>query len=193
MKEDLGENKQKNKTGLFIIGGLVAIIVLLVVVIVLLVGDRGNVSEETNQGVSIESDRGVVEEPRRSVVVTQDTAEEIAEDLFQREYIEPGYYSVSMSTTWHFATGDSVSEDAYVENLAENTNDVFFDVFLADNEDEAIYASPVLPRGSELNEIALDTALSAGTYDCVMVYHLIDEEQNTLSTLRIAFTIIVEG
>lgn len=193
MKEDLREKKQKNKTGLFIIVGLVVIIILLVAVIVLLIGKRGDVSEEPNQSVSTGADRGVVEEPKRSVVVTQDTAEEVAEDLFEREYIEPGYYSVSMSTTWHFATGDSVSEDAYVENLAENTNDVFFDVFLADNEDEAIYASPILPRGSELDEIALDTTLSAGTYDCVMVYHLIDEDQKTLSTLRIAFTIIVEG
>ena len=188
MEEDLKGKKQKNKTGMFIIGGLVAVIVLLVVVIVLLIGKWGRASDD----VPVVPNRDAVEEPRRSVVVTQDTAEEVAEDLFQQEYIEPGYYSVSMSTTWHFATGDSVSEDAYVENLAENTNDVYFDIFLADNEDEAIYASPVLPRGSELDEIALDTALPAGTYDCVMVYHLVDEGQNTLAILRIAFTIIVE-
>lgn len=196
MGEEIKEKKQpeKKKTGLFVLGGLaVIIIILLVVVIVLLMRGSKEAAGETGAGAAEEVTRSVVEEPRRSVVITQDTAEEIAEDLFQREYIEPGYYSASMSTEWHFATGDSISEDAYVENLAENTNDVYFDVFLADNEDEAIYASPLLPRGSELNEIALDTALPAGTYDCVMVYHLVDEDQNTISTLRIAFTIIVEG
>ena len=65
-------------------------------------------------------------------------------------------------------------------------------MFLADDENKPILKSPVLPRGSELNNIALDVQLSAGTYDCVMVYHLVDEEQNTISTLRVGFTIIVE-
>lgn len=194
MAEGLKEEKQqgKKKIGLFlIIGGLATIIVLLVVVILLLMRNQGEAPEAPDESEG----RAVItsEETKRSVVVTKDTAEEIADDLFQQEYIEPGYYSVSMSTEWHFATGDSISRDAYVENLAENTNDVYFDVFLSDNEDEAIYKSPLLPRGSELNDIALDTVLSAGTYDCIMVYHLVDEEQNTVSTLRIAFTIIIEG
>lgn len=189
MGEVIKDKKQKKKTGMvFIIAGLVIIIVLLVVVILLLMRNSGEVSEEPENRTVATS-----EEPKRSVVITEDTVDDALDEMIQRDYVEPGYYSVSMSTTWNFATGDSVSEDAYVENLAENTNDVFFDVFLADNEEEAIYESPVLPRGSELNGIALDTALSAGTYDCVMVYHLIDEEQNTLSTLRVALTIIIEG
>ena len=189
----MGENRQdknqqgKKKTGLILVGGLVVIIILLVVIIVLLIRRPEGAAEVPESGTVAAS-----EEPKRSVVVTQDTAEEAVDELLQGNYVEPGYYSVSMSTTWNFATGDSISEDAYVENLAENTNDVYFDVFLADNEDEAIYESPILPRGSELNDIALDTALSAGTYDCVMVYHLVDEEQNTISTLRVAFTINIE-
>lgn len=190
MAEGLKEKEQhgKKKMGLFLIIGLVAVIVLLVVIIVLLLRDSGKVSEEPENSAVVTS-----EEPKRNVVVTEDTVEDIVDDMYQREYIEPGYYSVSMATEWHFATGDAVSEDAYVKNVAENTNDVYFDVFLAENEEEAIYESPVLPRGSELNGIALDTVLSAGTYDCVIVYHLIDEEQNTVSTLRVGFTIIIEG
>jgi hypothetical protein len=97
-----------------------------------------------------------------------------------------------MSTTWHFATGDAISEDAYVRNDAGNTNDVYFDVFLAEDESTPILQSPVIPRGGELENISLDTALDAGTYDCVMVYHLVDENQETVSTLRVGFTIIVE-
>ena len=190
----MGENQQdknqqgKKKNGLYlIVGGLVIVIVLLVVVIVLLMRKSEEVPTEPENSVAT-----VSEETKRSVVITQDTVEDAVDEMLQGDYVAPGYYSVSMSTTWNFATGDSISEDAYVENLAENTNDVYFDVFLADNEDEAIYESPILPRGSELDGIALNTVLSAGTYDCVMVYHLVDEEQNTISTLRVALTIIVE-
>ena len=165
----------QNKIGKgLLIAGICVIIVLLTVIIVLLV--RGKEEEA----------------PRRNVVVTQDNVDEVLDDLVFQDYVEPGYYSVSMTTTWHFSTGDAVSEDAYVANVVENTNDIYFDVFLAEDESQAILESPILPRGSELEEIALDTVLPAGTYDCVMVYHLIDEEQDTVSTLRVGFVIIVE-
>ena len=131
--------------------------------------------------------------PKRNVVVNHDNAEQVVEELISQEYVAPGYFSVYMNTTWHFSTGDAVSEDAYVANRAENTNDVYFDLFLADDESKAILESPVIPRGLEMNEISLDKKLAAGTYDCVMVYHLIDDEQNTVSTLRVGLTIIVEN
>ena len=158
------------------IGGGTVIAALLVTVIVLLVKGNGVAKDEV----------------KRNVVVNSNNVEQVAEELIKEEYVAPGYYSTQMSTTWHFATGDAVSEDAYVKNDAGNTNDVFFDVFLESNEDEPILQSPVIPRGSELNEISLEKKLDAGTYDCVMVYHLIDDEQNTVSTLRVAFTIIIE-
>lgn len=173
-KKDLAAENKTGKLKFIIIGAIVVIGILVAVIFFLLL-------------------RGQEEEPKRNVVITRDNIEEIADDMMNQEYIEPGYYSTSMSTVWHFSTGDAISEDAYVENLEENTNDVYFDVFLADNEEEAIFKSPLLPRGSELNNIALDTPLSAGTYDSVVVYHLVDDEQNTVSTLRVAITIIVEG
>lgn len=136
------------------------------------------------------------EEERRNVVVTPENVESVVRDFEERqeqETVAPGHYTVTMRTTWHFATGDGISDDAVVVNVEANTNDVYFDVVLADDEERVLYKSPVIPRGERLEEIALDEALEAGTYDCVMIYHLIDEEQNTLSTLRVAFTIIVEG
>lgn len=166
--------QNRNKAKILILVGAVIIIAFIAAIIFLLINRPKD-------------------EPRRNVVVTKDNAEKVVEDMINEEYVEPGYYSASMSTVWHFATGDAISQDAYVENVVENTNDVYFDVFLADNEDDAILKSPLLPRGSELSEIALDTPLSAGTYDCVLIYHLVDEEQNTVSTLRVGLTIIVEG
>lgn len=133
------------------------------------------------------------DEEKRNVVVNKDNAEDVVEEMLEEDYVEPGYYTVSMDTDWHFSKGDAVSDDAKVNNLAENTNDVFFDVFLAENEEEAIYKSPIIPRGGYLEKIALDKPLEQGEYDCVMVYHLVDEEQETISTLRVAFTITVDS
>lgn len=163
------------KIGIF--AALAVIVILLVVLIVLLVRRQEEPEEET----------------RRNVVVTQDNVDAVVEEMVNQEYVAPGYYATRMSTTWHFSSGDAISEDAYVENAPDNTNDVYFDVFLSSDESVPILESPVIPIGAKLENIALDTVLEAGTYDCVMIYHLVDENQNTISTLRIGFTIIVEG
>ena len=176
MAKSESQNKSLGRGGkIAIVAGIVIIIVLLIVVVVLLL--RGQKKEVS----------------KRNVVVAQNNVEEVVDDMAADEYIEPGYYSASMTNTWHFATGDAVSDDAFVENKEENTNDVYFDVFLASDEENPILKSPVIPRGAELDNISLDTPLDAGTYDCVMVYHLVDDDQNTVSTLRVGITIIVEN
>lgn len=172
----MSPNEQTGKSKKLVILCVVVIVALLAVIVILM--SRGKEKEE---------------DPKRNVVVTKDNAEEVIEDMLNEDYVEPGYYSASMSTTWYFATGDAVSEDAYVENVPENTNDVYFDLVLAEDEEEVLLKSPVIPRGSELKDISLDKSLSAGTYDCVMIYHLVDEEQNTVSTLRVGVTVVVEG
>lgn len=178
-KNGSNEKNRKNVT-MIILAGVFIIIALLSVILFLLVSQKRNEEEKSK---------------KRNIVVNENNAESVAAQMAEeaQEYVEPGYYTVSMDTDWHFSKGDAVSDDAWVDNLAENTNDVYFDVFLAENEEEAIYQSPVIPRGSYLEQIALDKPLDKGTYDCVMVYHLVDEEQETISTLRVAFTITVDS
>lgn len=173
-----GNASETGKGGIIavIIGGLVIIAALVGVIIMLLI-KQGN--DETPK-------------EKRNVVVNQENVDKVVDEMIHEKYVAPGYYSVQMTTTWHFQTGDAVSEDAYVMNDAGNTNDVYFDVFLAEDESTPILESPVIPRGSRLDNIALGTPLEAGTYDCVMIYHLVDEEQNSVSTLRVGFTIVVE-
>lgn len=128
--------------------------------------------------------------PKRNVVVTPDNVDEVIEQMKQEDFVAPGSYEVTMNTTWNFADGASASSNAYVANSVSNTNDVYFDVTLADTE-ETIYSSPVLPIGSYINDITLDKELADGTYDCVVTYTLIDKEQNPLSTVRISLTIVI--
>ncbi len=172
--------KSQAKAGMggLIIGIVAAVIIIgLIGIIIYLLNSRGEEPEEK----------------QRNVVVTSENVEDIIASMELAEYVEPGYYSASMTNQWHFSKGDAVSEDAFVENLEENTNDVYFDVFLASDETTPILESPVIPRGAKLDNIALDTPLEKGTYDCVMVYHLVDENQKTVSTLRVGITVIVEN
>lgn len=175
VQEDTSEKRGKGGKGVVIIVAFCVIIAALVGVILYLLKPQAQ------------------DEEKRNVVITPENVEEVIKDMEEEEYVAPGYYTVSMSNEWHFKEGNSVSEDAFVQNDAKNTNDVFFDVFIAGDEEHAIYKSPIIPRGSSLEQIALEDNLEAGNYDCIVIYHLVDDEQNTLSTLRVGITIIVEN
>lgn len=172
-----------------------AVVILLGVIIVLLiavVGVFGAMLLKSNKANEELQQAATETQEKRSVVVSEENADDIVDEMLTQEKVDPGYYEAVMSNTWHFKDGNSVSEDAYVENDKANTNDVYFDVFIGDEEENPIYQSPVIPVGEKLNNIKLDTPLSAGTYDCLLIYHLVDENQNPISRLNVGVTIVVE-
>lgn len=179
------ENKEKQSQGskgrMLLIFCAVVIIALLIIIVVLLV--KGNNSTNT---ISTEA----ASSPKRNVIVNEENAEKVAEEIVNQKTVAPGTYRVTMNSTWNFQDGASSSDNAYVENSTANTNAVYFDLQLADSE-EVIYQSPVIPVGSHLTDIKLDKDLDAGTYDCVLIYHLVDDEQNTLATLRMTVKVVV--
>lgn len=126
---------------------------------------------------------------KRDVVVNEENVEEILSQL--DEGPGDGVYQVTMNSTWHFEDGDASSDNAYVENAKANKNPVYFDITRSDT-DEKIYESPIIPVGSHLNEITLDSKLKAGTYDCVMTYYLVDKDEEIISTVRVNVEIVVD-
>lgn len=168
------KNHINGKGGKIALAICIVIIALLLGMVVYLLLNRGEEDEPVN----------------RNIVVNEENVEEVVEELVQKEAVPVGYYEAVMNSTWNFATGDAVSDNAYVENAETNTNPVYFDVTLADTE-ETIYESPILPVGSHLENITLGTALSAGTYDCILTYHLLDDENKSISTLKMSVTIVV--
>jgi hypothetical protein len=176
-----GSNPKK-KYIIIVVIALVVIAALAGIIVYLLLG-RKNEPEGSS---------AVQEDGKREVLVTEENVKEVAEQMAQEEYVPQGYYTVTQNYEWHFPSGDAESTDAHVENLHENTNDVYFDLFLADNDEEPIYQSPVIPLGAVLEHFKLDTKLAAGTYDCIMVYHLVDENQNSISTVSMTVKVIVE-
>jgi hypothetical protein len=180
-----GKKNSNSKTVIIVVIALVVIGVLTGVIIYLLAGRR---DEPEAPAAPAEQ-----EENRREVLVTEDNVQQVIEQMEAEEYVPQGYYTVTQNYDWHFPKGDAASTDAHVENLPENTNDVYFDLFLAEDSENPIYESPVIPLGAVLEGFKLDTELDAGTYDCVMVYHLVDGNQKSISTVSVTVTVIVES
>ena len=179
-----GDSGGGNQSRLIVIFGSL-IVLALVGVIVALVLNLNRPVEQTLQE----------EEPRqRSVLITEENVEAIVEEAEEAPATPVGSYEATMNMTWNFPDGSSPSSNAYVENTESNINDVYFDLQMRDTG-ETLYESPVIPVGQRLtgDQITLNRDLNAGTYRCVVVYHLVDDAQRTLATLNMGVTVIVEG
>jgi len=132
------------------------------------------------------------EPTQRTVVIHPEGAEQQIEEIVNQEPVAPGYYQVSMTMDWIFPDGASPSTNAFVRNRDTNTNDVYFDIMMRDTR-EVIYESPIIPLGDYINNITLDKDLDPGIYSCLLVYHLVDDEQTTISTLNMGLTITVQN
>lgn len=168
-----------------LIVGVFFIAALLGVIVFLLLG-RGD-NTQTPQPLR----ETVTEE--RAIVVNEDNAEEVAEAIINEPVIPIGYYEVNMNFSWTFPDGQSPSDNAYVENKATNNSAVYFDVVLGEDESVVLFESPILPLGTHINEVTLKRDLDAGTYPCVIIYHMVDDQQRTTSTLRMNLEIIINS
>lgn len=166
---------EKRRGGKIVFIVCIAVIIALAGVILYLLSDRN----------------GGEEAPQRDVIVNEENAEEVAAEMVGKERTPVGSYQVTMNSTWNFADASSASENAYVENAEANTNSVYFDVVRSDTG-ETILESPILPVGAYWDEITLDSKLPAGTYDCVLTYHLLDENDDPISKVNVGLTIVIE-
>jgi len=101
------------------------------------------------------------------------------------ETVQDGSYEARMNVDWEFERWDKPSINAYVENAPSNTRTVYFDLRL-DDTNELIYSSPYIPVGANLAEFTLDKHVTAGEYAAIVIYHLVDDEYNELSTVAVA-------
>lgn len=125
-------------------------------------------------------------------VVTPDNIDDLLAQMAAEDKTPLGSYEVTMTSDWEFENGSAVSSNAYVENKKNNQNTVYFTIEREDNG-SVIYKSPYLPVGSSLENIKLDTSLAAGVYDTVMTYHLVDEENQEVSTVSLALGITIKN
>lgn len=170
-------NKKKGGKGLFL-GGCAALAVVVLAVVSISVMGKPKLSEPADT-------------QSKNIVVTPENVDEVIEELEDKK-VAIGTYNVKMNPTWTFDDGEATSTDAYVENSAVNNNDVRFTVEQKDTE-ELIYSSPIIPLGSRLENIALDKVLPAGSYECIITYHLLDDNGEDSSSVKLNLNIVVNN
>jgi hypothetical protein len=124
--------------------------------------------------------------------ITPENVEERVDEIFNRDMGSiPQYYTATQNSVWAFPDGNSAGS-AYVENVQDNETPVYFDL-IVDDTGEVVYSSPILELGARLDSFRLDKYLDKGEYNCTVVYHLVDQDQNTLTTVNVGVTVIVEN
>lgn len=101
-----------------------------------------------------------------------------------------GQFRVGMTSEWVFDNGQAPSSTALVRNHPSNPSTVFFDVVLNDT-DEVVYSSPYIPLGEEISNFALDVNLSAGVYEAMVIYFLVDDDYEVVTTASFGVTLMV--
>ncbi len=170
----------KKRRGMIIAFAAAFILVLaaLIVCIVLLLNRQDTGPDLPDRGM-VTSNGGKAAVLERGFVDTENVEDIVLE---MEDKVEEGMFECEMTTTWTFDNADAVSPNAYVANAKGNRHTLYFDVYL-DGEDEAIYSSPLLPVGTELQGIKLDKAVSAGEYGATVVYTLVDEDYEEVSAV----------
>lgn len=126
-------------------------------------------------------------------VVTPDNVEEIISQLDEQEYAPIGSYEVKMNTKWVFPDGASPSSNAYVENSVNNRNTVYFTIALEADPETDIYDSPFIEPGSYMESVQLGSNLEAGTYEAILTYHLVDEQEEEIGQVSVGITLTVNN
>lgn len=155
---------RKRRNGAAVIVALVLLVVI-AIIILLLLRQKGKDS------------RGFV---------TEENADSIVEEMDQ------GMFECKMTTSWTFEDSDSPSSDAYVANAEGNLHTLYFDVYES-STDKLLYSSPLVPVGSDIRNIKLDKKLDAGEYDAVVMYTLVDDDEEELSSVGFNITISVRN
>lgn len=110
--------------------------------------------------------------------------------------VDPSYggddtptFTTDMNMIWTFPSGKRVSNDAVIGNSSANTQDVYFDLYLNDEEETLLYSSPVIPVGKRLDKLKLDKTLPDGQHEAVCTFHLLDNEDHAKEISSVSFDI----
>lgn len=173
----------KKKTGSVIIKIIIILFIILLFSLGVIAGYRLLTGKQTVQKANSEE---IVK--RNYVVIDENVlAQNASEDVIN----SVSSHDVKMNSTWTFSDGKAYSKDAFVENPSSNLNSVYFDIKV-NGYAESIFTSPVLPVGSHIENITLDKALKAGTYNCTLTYTLLSKDgKDSVGTLQMALKIII--
>jgi len=172
----------KKKTGSVIIKIILVLFIILTLSLGVIAGYRLLTSKSASPAATEETVK------RNYVVIDENVSlPNVSEEVIN----SASSHDVKMNSTWTFSDGKAYSKDAFVENPSSNLNSVYFEIKV-NGYDENIFTSPVLPVGSHIENITLDKALKAGTYNCTLTYTLLSKDgKDSVGTLQMALKIII--
>lgn len=170
---------QKRRSLMIMFGAAFAVVLVALVICIVLLLTKSDDTPDVPDRSMISNDDGTTSVLERGFVDTENMDNIVLE---MEDKVEEGMFECEMTTTWTFDSSDTISPNAYVANAETNRHTFYFDVYL-DGTDEIIYSSPLLPVGSELQNIKLEKELPAGEYGATVVYTLVNEEYKEVSTV----------
>lgn len=178
-RESAGK-KRRNVIVVIVVAFVVLVAALVTCIILLLAKQQEEpVQESQSAPRSTVLDRGFVDE---------DNAGNIMDEMSEK--VGKGMFECKMTTAWTFDDGKSASPNAYVANVENNLYTLYFDVY-EESTNELLYSSPMLPVGTELKNFKLDKELTAGEYDAVVMYTMVDENLEEVSTVGFKVTVSI--
>lgn len=178
-KKSVGK-KSRNAVIIIVVAFLILLTALITCIVLLLTRQKEEPTQEPQSAPrSTVLDRGFVDE---------DNAGDIMDEMTDK--VSKGMFECKMTTAWTFDDGKSASPNAYVANVENNLYTLYFDVY-EESTNELLYSSPMLPVGTELKNFKLDKELAAGEYDAVVMYTMVDENLEEVSSVGFKVTISV--
>lgn len=178
-KKSVGK-KRRNAVIIIVVAFLILLTALITCIVLLLTRQKEEPAQEPQSAPrSTVLDRGFVDE---------DNAGDIMDEMTDK--VSKGMFECKMTTAWTFDDGKSASPNAYVANVENNLYTLYFDVY-EESTNELLYSSPMLPVGTELKNFKLDKELAAGEYDAVVMYTMVDENLEEVSSVGFKVTISV--
>lgn len=156
----------------------IAVLVLTVIIIILLLlrGCCGERSDTPIGPTPTPPGPGIIYDPNaiKGGWDEADTAEIIAG---LNEKVEAGMINISMNTTPYFHDGAAEGNLMIVNEAVNNYPQV---VEISRNDTgELIYKSGAIPVGSKVESAKLNTLLSAGTYECTVLFYNVDPDSGS--------------
>ena len=117
------------------------------------------------------------------------TSEIMLEEGQKINTTESGYFTLQMQM-------QAVSDDGKIfkgeiGNAYENTNKVFITISLKETGEE-IFKSNVFPVGTQIDEFEISRKLDSGTYDAIMTFHSMEDDEITeISKVNVEYTLVV--
>lgn len=184
--EKKGRKEQNDSRKNIILVVMSIVILLLICLVVFLIVQK----QESKPKDSASGDFRIIQttQPSKPMIVDENNADDIMESL-QKDSVDT-MFNCRMSYQWTFDNGSAESKNAYVANTDYNHYPIYFEVLLDDTQ-EIVYTSSIIPVGSEVNGLTLDKDLAAGNYPATVNYHLINNDNQEVSSVGFSITIQV--